>query len=71
MNAKPWWTSKTLWFNALVAALATLEASSGLIQPYVPGNIYGWALMLLTVGNSVLRIVTAQGLALTAKGAAQ
>lgn len=59
---KPWWKSRTLRFNAAVAALAALEASAGLIQPYVPGNVYGWALMLLTVGNAVLRIVTTQGL---------
>lgn len=61
---KPWWQSRTLWFNAAVAGLAALEASANLIQPYVPGNVYGWALLLLTVGNAMLRIVTHQGLAL-------
>lgn len=63
---KRWWKSRTLWFNAIVAALAALEGSAHLVQPYVPGNIYAWALMLLTVGNAGLRIVTTQGLALRA-----
>lgn len=59
---KPWWHSKTLWFNAAVAALAAIEANARLIQPYVPGNVYGWGLLVLTVGNSVLRIFTTQAL---------
>lgn len=59
---KRWWKSKTLWFNAIVAGLAALEASAGMVQPFVPGNIYGWSLLLLTIGNTVLRIVTTQGL---------
>lgn len=59
---KPWYKSKTLWFNAIIAALAALESSAHLVQPYLPGNAYGYGLMLLTVGNAALRIVTTQGL---------
>lgn len=59
---KPWWQSKTLWFNAIVAALAAAEASAGLLQPYLPGNVFGYALTLLTVGNAALRVITSQGL---------
>lgn len=62
MNTKPWWQSKTLWFNAIVAGLAALQASANLIQPYLPGNVYGYGMLLLTVGNTALRIVTTQGL---------
>lgn len=61
---KPWWQSKTLWFNAIVAGLVALEANASLIQPYVPGNVYGWGMMILTCGNAVLRLVTAQGVSL-------
>lgn len=60
--AKPWWKSRTLRFNAIIAALAAAESSANLIQPYLPGNVYGYGLMLLTVGNAMLRIVTTQGL---------
>ena len=59
---KPWWKSKTVWFNAIIAALAALEANARLIQPYIPGNVYGWGLLVLTVGNTFLRIVTTQAL---------
>ena len=61
---KPWWQSKTLWFNAIVAGLASLEASANLVQAFVPGNVYGWGLMVLTIGNAILRIVTTQGVSL-------
>jgi len=57
---KPFWKSKTLWFNAIVAALAAAEAAAGVIQPLVPGNVYGWGLMVLTVGNAILRVITSQ-----------
>lgn len=61
---KPWYKSKVILFNAAVAGLAALETSAHLIQPYVAGNIYGYALMVLTVGNSALRIITSQGITL-------
>lgn len=58
---KPWYKSRTLIFNAAIAALATLEASANMIQPYVAGNVYGYGLLVLTVGNSILRVITTQG----------
>ncbi len=61
---KPWYLSKTLWFNAVVASLATLEASAHLVQPYLAGNVYGFGLVLLTTGNAMLRVITTQGLKL-------
>ena len=61
---KPWWKSRTLWFNALVAALAALEANARLIQPYVPGNVYGWGVLILSVGNALLRFATSQKVSL-------
>lgn len=61
---KPWYKSRTLWFNAVVAAFAALEASASMIQPFLQGNVYGYALLILTVGNAALRIITSQGLSL-------
>jgi len=58
---KKWYKSKTIIVNALVAALATLEASTGLLEPYLPG---GWYVMLavgLPVVNVMLRVITTQG----------
>lgn len=61
---KAWYQSKTLWVNAIVAALATLEMSTGLLQPFLPANFYTIVAVGLPVVNAVLRIVTTQGLAL-------
>ena len=57
---KPWYTSKTLIFNALAAALLALEASSGLLQPFLPVNFYAALAVALPIVNSVLRVVTTQ-----------
>ncbi len=62
---KPWYTSKTLWVNAVVAALAALEAGTGMLQPFLPANFYAIVAVGLPVVNAVLRIVTTQGLALS------
>ena len=62
MPGKPWYTSKTLIFNAIVAALGAVEMSAHLIQPMVDANIYAIGMFVLTVGNAVLRLVTFQGL---------
>ncbi len=59
---KPWYKSRTLWFNVVMAGLAALEAGAHLVQAYVPGNVYGWGLLALAVGNAGLRIITTQGL---------
>jgi hypothetical protein len=58
---KRWTRSRTLRFNAIVAGLAALEASSGLLQPVLPVNVYAVGLAVLTVGNAILRLVTTQG----------
>lgn len=61
---KLWWKSKTLWLNIIAAALIALEAQFSLLQPYLPGNVYAWFSVGLTVANAMLRIVTTQALAM-------
>jgi hypothetical protein len=61
---KAWYQSKTLWVNAIVAALAAFEAGTGMLQPFLPANFYTMIAVGLPVVNAVLRIVTTQGLAL-------
>lgn len=61
---KAWYLSKTLWVNALVAALVALEAGTGLLQPFLPPHFYAIVAVALPVVNAVLRIVTTQGLSL-------
>lgn len=64
MKTKPWWQSKTLIVNALAAGLVTLEASTGMLQPYLPVNLYTALGVALPIINAMLRVVTRQGLAI-------
>lgn len=59
---KCWWKSRTLWFNAFCAALLALEAATGIIQPYVPVNVYMILAVVLPVVNAILRVITTQAL---------
>lgn len=63
VDVKPWWKSRTLIFNLASVVLIALEAQFSLLQPYLPGNVYAWVAVGLTVGNAVLRVVTAAPLA--------
>lgn len=65
---KAWYTSKTLWVNTIVAALAALEAGTGILQPLLPANFYAIVAVGLPVVNAALRIITTQGLALRNNG---
>ena len=54
--------SKTMLFNAIVASLAALEGVFSLLQPHIPGNVFAYITVLLTVGNAFLRVITTQPL---------
>ena len=56
---KPWYQSKTLWFNALCAVLYVIEANVALAQPLLPVNVYAVFVPVLLVGNAVLRVISA------------
>jgi hypothetical protein len=61
MTAKPWWHSKTLWFNLLSALVAVLQLQE--VVTLVPAQ-YGSALAaLIAVCNVGLRLITSQALA--------
>lgn len=66
---KAWYQSKTLWVNIIVAALAALEAGTGVLQPFLPANFYAIVAVGLPVVNAILRIVTTQGLLLVKSNA--
>lgn len=63
-TAKPWWASRTLWFNLLVAVAAAAEAGFGVLQPLLPVNAFAALTFLLTVGNAALRVLTTSSLVL-------
>lgn len=61
-DTKPWWQSRTLWFNLLAAIGTALEVSGGYLQTIVGTEAYPMIALTLAVGNSVLRVITTMGL---------
>lgn len=59
---KPWYQSRTLIVNAAVAALVAFEAVSGLLQPFLPVNVFTGVAIALPVVNAILRVITTQPL---------
>ena len=59
--SKPWYRSKTIIVNALVAGLVAFEAVSGLLQPHLSVNFYTAIAVCLPVINAVLRVITTEG----------
>jgi hypothetical protein len=60
---KPWYKSKIILVNAVAAALAALEASTGVLRPALgEGTFYMLIAVGLPVINAVLRTVTTQPL---------
>ena len=65
---KPWWKSRVLRINAAAAALAALEANTGLLQPLLPVNFYSALAVALAVSNAALRVITTQPLCRKTEG---
>jgi hypothetical protein len=59
---KLWWKSRTLQINVAAAGLMALEASTGLLQPLLPVNLYTAIAVALPVVNAMLRVITTQAL---------
>lgn len=62
MAKKPWYKSKTIWFNVLAAMGAALEASLSIIQGELNPNVYLSLVILVAGGNVILRFISSQGI---------
>ncbi len=60
-STKPWWKSKLVWFNAIIAAGAAAEASLHLIADYFDPRVYFGIIMTVSAINVVLRFATTTG----------
>jgi len=60
VEVKPWYRSKTLWFNVLVILIAAAEYFLG--RPFTNGNpaVKEAFMAVAAIGNLVLRLVTGQ-----------
>lgn len=61
-NTKPRYRSRTLWFNALAAALLVIELQLGLIKPFMRAETYAAFSLTVMAINAVLRVFTSKGL---------
>lgn len=61
MGIKRWWQSKTIWLNIIVGGLASLEATTGMLQPFLPEHWYVAVAVGLPIINVALRTITTQG----------
>ena len=57
---KPWYTSKTLWLNAIMAAIAVLEANFGMVRDRMEPEHYLLAIAGFAAVNAGLRVITSQ-----------
>lgn len=62
---KPWYKSKTVWVNAVIAALSSLELSTGILKPYLPTHWYIIVAVFLPMINVALRVITNQKITIT------
>lgn len=61
MQPKSLWQSKTIWINIAVAALAGIEAATGVLQPvFGDHGFYVAVATALPVINMVMRALTTQ-----------
>ena len=66
MASKPWYCSRTLWFNLLVLMLAAAEAQIGVLKDVLPGGLFAWLAFGLPVANAALRFISTTAITLVA-----
>jgi hypothetical protein len=62
MTSKPWYLSRTLWFNLLVLMLAAAESQIGMLKNVLPGGLFAWLAFGLPVANAALRFISTTAL---------
>jgi hypothetical protein len=62
VDKKPWWRSKTLWFNVLVAIGTAVEAYISVLQYNFDPRVYLMIVGAVAGVNVVLRFISTQGL---------
>ena len=66
-KVKPWYKSKTMVFNFVMAALTAAELNFAMLQPALGADVYGILNFTLVVGNVILRMVTTGPVSLNAQ----
>lgn len=61
-TTKPWWRSRMLWFNGLVAVAAVAETSLHLVRDQFGPEGYATALFAFALINALLRVITKEAI---------
>ena len=69
VTKKPWYRSRTYWFNIFIAALTTFVSLLNLfadasVLPVLPDDWAAWVVALSVIGNFVMRSITAGGVSM-------
>lgn len=57
---KPWYTSKTLWFNSVLAFVTVIEANLGILRETMGPHAYLGLVGVIAASNAALRFVTSK-----------
>lgn len=63
-ETKPWYQSRILWFNVASVVLAFVELKSQALRSLLHPALYEWLLLLVPLGNMLLRMDTHAALSL-------
>lgn len=64
IDTKPWWQSRVVWFNVIAVLLGFLELQSQTLKGLLHPAVYEWLILLLPLGNMLLRMDTHTALTL-------
>lgn len=66
IDGKPWYKSKTLWFNGIALMLGMAEMHFKLLEQYIPAAVFPALAFVLAVVNVLLRFITTTALTIPA-----
>lgn len=59
-DAKHWYQSKTIWFNAIIVAVGLATSATPALEQYMSAEMYGVIASFVAFINAVLRLATGQ-----------
>jgi len=62
---KPWYRSKTMWFNIATVGGTVMAAAVGLlptVEPAIAPSVYPWVVVVVGLANAGLRTATKGGI---------
>ena len=63
-ECKPWYTSKTMWFNFALILTAALDGFASIVylyEPFIAPGVYPLVLLFIGTVNVILRAITTTG----------